>query len=288
MDEEAAPDLGTRLERAGWRQCSVFRPSDTSSLPPYLKFDPDSEWLALCTQSCSVCATGPDAEEQVEVIVAKPIPEYDPDSPAAKGRLVRHLHIPVSGTDFAALALDIDRRAFVPRGLLDGLRPSPIDVLRADLKMFKGWISRYYSRIDLPSTLVIRIRKNKGLSAAVRKALKHKLMADRELYTVHEDVERFYLWWKPDRDIGPDENYRIGLLILCHRRETKEYLLQTLSGLASGVKGKQIMHGIVMGEPDVQTMDETTFDHVHEMQRFTEWDEFSRPNQLLGSFQTES
>ena len=278
MGETGEVELGQALERAGWRQCSVFR-AEPSALPPALKFDPTTEWLALCTQSCSICGIGASAEPVVEVIVATPLDIYKPDAPGAKGHLIRELHVQADGIpEHQALRFDITRRAFLPRNSLAALAPSEVMLSGAGVESFQGWMARYYARIALPGELVARMKKGGKASVhrLVQKALEANIIdTSLNCYRASKDVYRFYIDFVPRADIPGDQNYRIKVLVACTTEKAKQHFLYELSGLVSGVRGAELKNGIVMDDPDVETVDNITLGQVKGMQILTMWDHLS-------------
>ena len=287
MDAADEPDGATAASYDDWNQCSVFRPSDPAQLPGYLGFDPATEWLFICTQTCSICGPGSSAEPRIEVIVGKPLAEYDPKSQAALGKKVASLHLRFEeGAEFVAIALDISRRAFLPREVLgSGVRAkTPISI--STLGAFQGWMARYYSRIAMPDALVKRIRaeNRNGIQRRVLKLLNQHLPLDDGLgrYQVHSEVSRFYVGWSPDKELPGDQPYILKLLVVCTTERTKKHLEVELEDLESGMGSKELVNGIAMTAPEVRVGDNVTDADKHNMKRFSEWDELSSASEMLG------
>lgn len=303
--DEAAVDIGRVIQDLGWRQCSIFKPDEAYELPEHLSFDRNDEWLAIATQSCSLCGQGASAEPMVEVIVAKQLPAYDAQHGCAKGKVVRFLHLPITGLPGCdALEFDIGRRAFLPRDLFAAWNPSKVELaprkvmnglskihsgISAEDEMtsgsvdFQAWISRYYARIDIPDTLGKRLRKGgaKSVFTRVEKVLKQTLTRKSEQYVVHTDVGAMYISWAPEAELPGDQNYTVHFLIACGTAKTLNHMLEQLGDMASGVAGKQIPNGIVMSSPEVKLMDDVTIMDVSGMRRFSEWDDLSSPADII-------
>lgn len=112
VDREAA----RALIAADWRQCSIFRPPPDYSLDPRIAFDSRSEWLIVCSQSCTVCSRRFQTDPSVEVAVAVQGSKFHDRSPEAKGGNARKLMLPVLGTlGVGAITCDVNRRTFLDR-----------------------------------------------------------------------------------------------------------------------------------------------------------------------------
>ncbi len=287
MEPADEPDGLTAVSYDSWYQCGVFRPADDSDIPGYLAFDPTTEWLVICTQTCSICGPAAIAEPRIEVVVGTPLAAYDPKNQAALGKRVATLHLKFEeGAAFAGISLDLGRRAFIPREkLLDAVRENaPISL--STLAAFQGWMSRYYSRIAMPDALVKRIRANNpnGIQRRVLKLLNHYLVENNRLerYQVHSEVSRFYIGWSPDKELPGDQPYTLKLLVVCTTKRTKEYLEVELEPLRSGIGSSELVNQIAMEAPEVKIGDNVTAGDTHGMKRFSEWDELSSPGEMLG------
>jgi len=205
---------------AGWRQGSVFRPPTGFVVP--CQFDHDSEWLVVCTQSCSVVSRFLDADPHIEFLVAKPIGHYKPKSQEATGKTLRRFHLPVSGLpDVEALECDINRRFFAPRTLcLTSAPEAGITVSEDDARNLAGWISRHYTRVALPNELVIRARHEKGLFEIIRSALRSKTTSGEEMSA---SINKIYIEWTPNTELQSGL-YEVAILFLCADRETDSQL----------------------------------------------------------------
>jgi hypothetical protein len=284
-----AVDLGVAIQAKGWRQCSLFRPDNIEALPPHLKFVVDEEWLALCTQSCSVCAKGPDAEHTVEVIVAVPLATFDQKLNPAKGSSIRHLHLPVNKLqDTEALGFDISRRAIIPRELLANWTPSSVELPDESLIKFKAWISRYYARIALPDALDQRLKQGsksvvKTLTRLLEKTLSARSATNQlETYKVKDDIFRCYIYWDPlHEELPQGKDYTVQIVIVCYRPETQRYLDKELAALASGLKGASNPYGLKMDAPTVFELDDVPLSTIAGMHNYTQWDKTEEPMSII-------
>ena len=269
-DEDLAADDAAE---ACWRQCSLCEPTDPSILPGTLAYDSGKDLLLIATQTCSLVGKG--AEPAFEVAAVSLVEGFDPQAPEAKGKITRYLQLPLDGdAPGRGIRVDVSRRAILPSALLRQMRPAEIQVPEAALKAFQGWIARYYARIALPDELDRRLHKRQ-FHKKVEKAFGRTLLDGTEDYRVHTDVDRVYIAWSPDRELQGDEVYGVKVLIVCRRPATRDYLLQELSGLASGVKKAPLVNGVRMDDPDVMLAKDVTLEHTSKMTRFTAFDEFS-------------
>jgi hypothetical protein len=206
FDENEAQQI---LE-AGWRQGSVFRPPVALALPEPVPFDPENEWLVVCTQSCTVVSRDLAGDPHIEFLVATPTGHYKANSPEATGKVLRRFHLPVSGiANVPALECDINRRFFAPRTLCLAHPPEAgITVSEDDARNLAGWISRYYTRVALPNELVIRA---KGLFDTIQTALKKSTKNGERL---SGSIDKILVRWSPDSELQGGV-YQLDILFLC-------------------------------------------------------------------------
>lgn len=279
-------DKPQTIAEIGWRQCSLFRPSKPDELlPSFLAFNPENEWLAICSQSCSVCSLNFEQDPFVEVIVGTELTSIDLKTPAARGTSVREIHFPVSGFGSAeGLSFKIARRAFIPRRLLLTEKLDTRNALIPQLRQFQGWLARYYTRIALPDELVVRLRSTKGVKETIKKALKKKLSDQKT--PVHNDVLSFHITWSPDNEILGTESYEITILIACRSNEAQELLDRELSSLVSGKHEYPIKDGIIYDAPTVKLYDDITLADIDGTSVFTEWDDLSDLDEIADSLRS--
>lgn len=256
-----------------WQQCCVCRPNDPGILPPHIEYNAGEEFLLIATQTCSLC--GPGAEPSFEVVVARPLVDFDPASSEAQGQKTRTIHLPLTGSDqMAGIALDVSRRAHLPSSQLQEMTPLRVTVPALAVQAFQGWIAKYYARIALPEALIDRLKKRQFFKRFER-AMKHRLMDGLSSYSVRSDVLRVYIGWEPDRELPGGEEYHVGIVIICKKPQTVKYLLDQFTGLASGVKGAQSFNGLVMDDPDVQLLSEASLESTFGKRLYAAIDELS-------------
>jgi hypothetical protein len=272
------------IDRAGWRQCSVFRPPEQALgiLPSHLGLR-DGEWLVVCTQSCSVCSVNFDKEPLVEVVVGEPLPTYNPRHNDAQGKSSHTFHLPLKRLAGAeALVCRLGRRAFIPRSLLGQWTPERTWVEQGALDAFKGWLANYYMRVALPNELVSRIRGPDGIHATVKSALGAEVNGRR----AEEGVTSFWIRWSTDEELPPERLYEISLLAACHDEDVQEFLDREFSALAGRRSQALTFNGVVVSDLQVKTVDNTTLADLKGMSRFNEWDDMSGLPERLASMRS--
>lgn len=197
-----------RILEAGWRQGSVFRPPVSLALP--VPFDHATEWLVVCTQSCTVVSRDLAGDPHIEFLIAKPTGHYKANSQEATGKTLRRFHLPVSGLANApALECDINRRFVLARKLCLTHPPEAgITASEDAARNLAGWISRYYTRVALPNELVIRA---KGLFNTIQSALKKNTQGGERLA---ESIDKIFVTWSPDIELQGGL-YHLDILFLC-------------------------------------------------------------------------
>lgn len=275
MSEDIAQSgLGTMLLQAGWRQCSLFTPTvqNPCELPGYMEFDPSSDRLMLCTQSCSVCSEDEAREPLVEVMAVVPVGILTPQHKQAQtGALVRELVIRTeSDPAIQALTCDAGRRAFIGRRTLLKWSPDQARVVPEDATAFQGWMARLYNRLALPNELGFRLRAS-GLLDAVRKMLKGKIGPKQ----VHEGVDRFYVVCKQTAELARDEPYAMDIIIVCTDEGCREHVDRAIQVMPMLQPGGMARHGISMAIPDVKMLDEVTLKDIRGYTRLNDWDALS-------------
>ena len=220
-------------------------------------------------------------------MVGTPLAEYDPKHLAAQGKKVATLHLETDGdADFVGISLDMSRRAFVPREILDAAERAQSRISYPTLAAFQGWMARYYTRIAMPDALVKRIRANNrsGLQRRMQAMLNEYLPSGSGpgRYQVHTEVSRFYVGWSPDTELSGEAPYDLKLLIVCTTERTKKYLEVKVEELESGMRSKPLANFIAMAAPEVRVGDNVTDADKHNMKRFSEWDELSSASEMLG------
>lgn len=279
VEEEQYGAWAACIEQAGWRQCSIFRPSpdDRHLIPAYLNLR-DSEWLVVATQSCSLCDPNFVREPLLEVMVGSPLLKYKPGHDDAKGRNNRVFHLPVHGlSGVEALACHIGRRAFLPRNCLPTRHPEKTWTEQKDLDAFKGWLANYYMRIALPGTLVDRLREPGGISDIMEAAFK----ADLDGAEVQAGVNSVYIRISTEEELPPNKVYTISLVVVCDDEDAKEFLDRQLASLMGRPSAPLLLHRVAVESLKIETADNITLADLSEHSRFNEWDELSSLNTRL-------
>ncbi|WP_298257300.1 hypothetical protein [Bradyrhizobium sp.] len=282
--KEEQESWATTIQRAGWKQGSIFRPSEDASslLSPYLELGPN-EWLVVCTQTCSVCAANFDKEPLLEILVGSPLPRYNPKHVDSKGRTSHTLQLPVSGiAGVQALECLLGRRAFVPRKLFRDWKPGSPWLGKEALNAFKGWLAHYYMRIALPDELVTRLRKPEGISSKIASTF----AMQRKGRNADEGVVSVYIEWSTDDELPPTRRYGISLVIVCDDDETREFMERELSGLVGRESAPISIEGVILEELVIDTVENITLTDLSGKFRFTEWDELSGWQQRLENMGT--
>ena len=279
-DGENHPPFGAnqaeKILNAGWRQGTPFRPP--AGFPIDKSYDAVTEWLIVCTQSCSVVSDSLEKNPAIEVVAAKTLDTFNPKSQEARGKNVRHFQLPVSGIlGVKAFQCDINRRFAIPREAL--LRFTPEDgviVSAEDARSLAGWIARYYTRIALPNELVRRLQDRRGLFEIVKKALEKKMSDDKPL---HSGINGIFIRWEPDAELAPrfassTDLYRIDLIFLCEEAEAETLLEQSLQSELERFTDDGGHDGIYLMWDSKRTS--TTFvSEIAAYSRLSEWDYLS-------------
>lgn len=272
----------TSLLDAGWRQGVALRPPASLSLPVSSRFDRDSDFLVVCTQSCCLLSASFDADPFVEVVEARPLVSLNPRSPEATGKNVRRFHLPVVGLPgVAALECDINRRlVFGRRQLLTCALGSAPKVAPDDARRFAGWLARYYGRAALPNELVRRARADGAPFAVIEAALRSMLGGRR----VSDGVHSIFLSATPDTELQPDggAHYTVRLRILCHDQETQEHLDRLLLAAFAGHAGGKVVGGIAL-DFGVDLTSEVTVADLQGYERFSDLDYLSGLDEVRGA-----
>ena len=269
VDEAAA----RALSAAGWRQCSIFRPPVGYPLEPRIAFDGDTEWLIVCSQSCTVCSRRFHTDPIIEVAVAKLSRKFNARSPEAKGGDGRKLMLPLpGGLEMAAIICDVNRRTFIKRRDFLQWRPEASMKLSSKSdRLFQGWLARSYIRIAMPDALVTRLtRKPDGLFARVRAAL--NVGGETPL---HFSTPAIFVHWSTDDELADDKSYSFRLLFACDDEDTLRSLTEAIEDALRVFRDPAGHDGIVLTRLDLQITDDITLKVSNTYTRLSEWDDLS-------------
>lgn len=252
------------LLEVGWTQGSIFRANEHVRPPRDV---PEGAYLVVCTQACSLVLPDLRKEPYVELAIARPVARLLPKEGPATGKDVRRFHLPVTGADCPALEIDITSRFLVPRDLLLSFRPDGPVATDADCRNLAGWIGRYYSRIALPNTLVVRARGS--VLGAVERFLKASSAGGAAKN--HERVHSVYVRWEPNVELAEAEEYRFEMLILCDDPVVADALSSRLVDFGLDPDAPVSMGGVSIF-CEVRAREETRLTDLDGWIRLTEWD----------------
>ena len=271
--DEADEEAARTLIAANWRQCSIFRLPPGYSLDPRIAFDPATDWLIVCSQSCTVCSRRFKTDPSVEVAVAVQGPKFHERSPEAKGGNARKLMLPILGVPgVGAVTCDVNRRTFLDRRHFLPWRPaSSMSLSEQSRRLFQGWLARGYIRIAMPDALVTRlVRKPDGLFTQVRAVLDGGKEAP-----LHPDVPSIFVRWLPDRELADGVPYEFHLLFACDDEATVRRVTEELEDRLRPFRTSAGQDGIVLSSLDAEIIGEITLRQANTYSRLSEWDELS-------------
>ncbi len=200
--------IGNQLEKAGWRQGSIVRPSHLQHVLGIIDipYEPDLV-LLLASQSCDIANNNVDSDPYIELSVARLIDATKGHLTHNKNPRTLHTHITCRTGDGDVFTEDnLELRAFervaIPKGSLVGLQPDSDRVLEdRQLKSYVAWLAARYSRPALPTTFNNRIR-----AADPKGKLRDKAKKG------NEQLVGIYVEIVPDAEVEDDESYIVNLL----------------------------------------------------------------------------
>ncbi|MGH1457206.1 MAG: hypothetical protein ACRBDI_10530 [Alphaproteobacteria bacterium] len=213
-DEITPEDCGSAILDAGWRQGS-FVDVSAFELPDKFPDVSNVPYVMVCSQSCTAVSRSFVRDPYVELIVARPVQQYNPRSDAARGKTPRTLHLKVAeGNDFPALELSINDRFEVPRAALLHSAPlSEISLQEGEPTKLTNWLGRNYTRLAMPDALVEGLREHffKGFE----KFLKIILEDGQRLNCYLDNI---YISWQPD---GEHDDYTVKMIMIADNEEVQ-------------------------------------------------------------------
>ena len=266
--------LAHELLVSGWRQASILTDIGDTELRVRQGYDPATEYLVVCTQSCGLVSPNFTANPDVELMVATRVPKLRPKSSEAKGKNVREFHLPTSGIEGAqALRCNINRRCWIERRMLEGRRPTNVGVSRQDARRFAGWLSRYYGRASLPS-LLVEIAFKETAPFSVMAEILSETVVDTSA-PAGDGIEAIYISCVPDDELdGKPGHYDVKMRFLCIDPATQEHvdraLLERLEQYNAGAVVDRLKFSFV-----VELTSQTTVADLSGFERFSEWDHFT-------------
>ena len=252
----------------GWGQGSVFRPNEHVRGP---HGDLGSAYLVLCSQSCVVVSPNLARDPQVEVAVGLPVQKHKARSPQATGEDARKFHLRVSGADFEALEVNVNKRFTLDRAALLRFEPDAIGVDETACRDLAGWLGRYYTRVALPNELVRRL--DRSWFGKLKTFLRSDPKLD-GLATMQEAVHSAYIRWRPDAELPSEQDYEVDFLFLGRDSTGVEALERGLITQGVDLEARCKTEGIDIAFA-AQSCHETFVSDLDGRVRFTHWDYMS-------------
>lgn len=207
-------NCGSAIFDAGWRQGS-FVDVSTLTLPEKFPDTFDAPYVMICSQSCTAVSPCFVRDPYVELVVARPMRQYNPRLDAARGKTPRTLHLQVEGGgDFVALEVSINDRFEVPRATLLELMPlSSISLQEGEVIKLTNWLGRSYTRLAMPNALVEGLRDHfyKGFEKFLKIVLE-----DGERLNCY--LDNIYISWEPDSE---HDDYAVKLIMIADNEEVQ-------------------------------------------------------------------
>lgn len=200
--------LGSILEKAGWRQGSVIRELDLSTIKSLAKIgDADATIVILVSQSCDIANNKIKEEPFVEALVCNIINKLDGNFTNNKNPRKHHTQLLRKTSDSEVLSpLFIESLAFrkiqIPKPFFVNKTPDEDTRIEEEqLNHLKNWLSARYTRPALPTEFNNRVD-------AIDEKDKRKQKAKK----LNKHLSGLYVEIEPDSEIRDDENYSINLL----------------------------------------------------------------------------
>lgn len=200
--------IGSHLEQAGWRQCSLVSTEDTQQVMSAANYQYQSNLvLVMASQSCDIANNSIETDPYVELSVGKLIGKLDGNLTYNKNPRVLHTQFSLrTNTQEILSSQPIELKAFekllVPKKFLIDFKPDSDRVLEQKYqKSYVAWLSARYSRPALPTAfndlLKTTDRKNKSRKIAKKG---------------NTELSGIYVELHPNTDINANETYRVNLL----------------------------------------------------------------------------
>lgn len=198
----------SELEKAGWRQGSVIRKLDLSTIAELAKIDNiDETVVILISQSCDIASNNNKEEPYIEVLVCKTIDR--PNGNFTFNKNPRKIHVELlhrtSNSDVNS-SLFVESLAFrkvlVPKeSFIDKVPDDDLIIGEEQLNHLKNWLSARYTRPALPTEFNNRVD-------AIDKKDKRKKKAK----NLNRHLSGLYVEILPNAEIEENENYSVNLL----------------------------------------------------------------------------
>lgn len=267
MTNDTDKQIAEKIHDAGWRMGSLLSSLDCMKIP--FEFDPLNELFVIITQSCSVVSVQFDNDPNIEVMAAKKLPNFNSKSGEATGKDQRELHLEISskGSNFSAIACDINRRFSFSRELLLKLTLNDQQLLQSEIKKMTVWIARYYTRIALPDELGKKMRLT--FLPSIEKILKKKIGA----YEIHSEINDIYI--QINNESEQEKITSLNLIFMCANQSISSKLDMELNESLMEFCEDSGKDGILINQMDCKSKDQIFVSELDGYERFSDWDRFS-------------
>lgn len=177
------------------------------------------------------------------------------------------LHIPLDPEGAGAVSVSLHKRWFVPRLSLLNVIPADESISDVGAASLAAWIARSYTRVALPDALVSRV---KPILNSVARILKKTCSQGVQFADV---VREIYVRWLPDTELSDNDEYDFVLYFLCD----DERIEHELNGHLKGIRPEM---GVKF-EFEVVPRDEVRLTDIDGFRRFSEWDYFTAPDEVI-------
>lgn len=205
MVSEDAICFGEMLERSGWRQGSIVRIEEMSTLLAESTEEHDKNTiLIIASQSCDIAC---DSDPYIEISICRLIESLRGDFTFNKNPRTLHTEVKVKTGN-----LDINRNIYVElnaykkiqisKQLFLPLTPDETRVLpNKHLEGYVSWLAARYSRPALPTAF-----NNRIIKADPKRKLRKKAKS------IDTHLSGIYIELLPETELPDDQHYKVNLL----------------------------------------------------------------------------
>ncbi len=196
--------IGTILESSGWRQGSIVKSQDISSL---YQGDDSDVVLIVASQSCDIAQNNLKLEPFVEMSVGRVIPAINGSFSYGKNPRILHLELTertsdVSITNNKVIKIIAFEKFCILKEKICDLAPSDNQFIIGDqLRTYVYWLASRYSRPALPT------RFNTLISEADKRDKSRQIAKKISRY-----LSGLYIQITPDKEISKEDVYKANLL----------------------------------------------------------------------------
>lgn len=209
ISELGIDNVGSSLEKLGWRQGSVVNSKDIDLILQYCNSN-----MVICgdiaivaTQSCDIANNRLNDEPYIEVIIGQTINELSDNYTFNKHPRILHLGLKKKTGDEninqdTFIQVPAFQKIQIPKHIfLDLTLSTELFLINRDLDSFVSWLAARYARPALPTVFNDRIEQ------ADRKQKRRKIAKQLDIA-----LTGLYIEILPNSDISEDENYFVNLL----------------------------------------------------------------------------